>query len=406
MRSQRIFGRWAVALTLFAAATMTGPRAVAQEKVLHSFGSGTDGNEPTAGVVFDSSGNLYGTTEDGGAYGDGTVFELLPRVGGGWTERVVHNFGSGQDGGGAIGRLLYASGNLYGTTANGGSHGYGVVFELMPKAVGGWEEKILHEFGSNGTDGCAPLAGLILDGSGNLYGTTYSCGAFGYGTVFELTPDTGGGWVERILHDFADNGSDGYSPEASLIFDSYGNLYGTTLLGGVYDDGIVFELAKTGGEWEETVLCSFDYADGANLQGSLLFDSAGNLYGTTSSGGEGYGTVFELTPARGGGWAESVVHLFQNGKDGDDPISGLILDNAGNLYGTTVGGGTYGSGTVFELSPTAGTWTESILHNFGSSGDGVNPGFGVLVFDGAGNLYGTTFGGGIYGDGTVFEIAR
>ena len=326
-----------IAATLFVTSTW----AQTHEQVLHSFGNGMDGQFPYAGLIFDTSGNLYGTTNFGGTYTFGTVFELTPIAGGGWTEKVLYSFG-------------------------------------------------------NGTDGAYPEAGLIFDAVGNLYGTTYGGGTYGTGTVFELTPTGGGSWTEKVLHNFNDNGTDGFYPYAGLIFDAAGNLYGTTSQGGTYGDGTVFELTPAaGGVWTEKVLYSFNAngTDGTAPQAGLIFDAAGNLYGTTNQGGTYLsGTVFELTPAGGGVWTETVLHNFNdNGTDGAYPYAGLIFDGAGNLYGTTDGGGTYFGGTVFELTPAAGgSWTEKVLHNFNpNSTDGYEP-YAGLIFDAAGNLYGTT----------------
>src|ERR1017187_5215686 len=416
------------ALAIFAATLfVTSTGAAAQERVLHNFNNnGTDGLEPYAGLIVDTAGNLYGTTAGGGtgsncgAFGCGTVFELTPAAGGGWTETVLHNFNNnGTDGDGPYAGLIFdAAGNLYGTTTTGGAYVGGTVFELTPNGSGGWTEKVLYSFCSqtNCTDGVSPYAGLILDAAGNLYGTTQYGGThYIGGTVFELTPAAGGGWTEKVLHRFPDyNGTDGTTPLAGLIFDAAGNLYGTTQAGGtLLFRGTVFELTPAaGGTWTEQVLHSFGNGmDGSKPSAGLIFDAAGNLYGTTSQGGTGSncvtgcGTVFELTPAAGGGWTETVLHSFDlNGTDGSQPFAGLIFDAAGNLYGTTYGGGTYTYGTVFELTPTAGgSWTETVLHNFGNGTDGSTP-FAGLIFDAAGNLYGTTEQGGTDNYGTVFEL--
>jgi uncharacterized repeat protein (TIGR03803 family) len=400
-------------------AFITATPAAAQETMLHSFNNnGKDGQDPFGGLVFDSSGNLYGTTLQGGVHGGGTVFELRPTTGGGWTETVLHSFGNGSDGFLLYsGLILDVSGNLYGTTYWGGKYAYGTVFELTPTGGGNWTEKILHSFAFNGTDGTNPVAGLIFDASGNLYGTTSGGGAYGGGIVFELTPAANGSWDEKILHNFNNNGTDGNNPLAGLIFDASGNLYGTTL-DGPYDIGVnylggtVFELTpSTDGSWTETVLYNFD-GIGTNPydpDAGLIFDSAGNLYSTTPQGGagpnDGDGTVFKLSPQAGGGWTEAVLHSFGNGTDGLNPSAGLIIDASGNLYGTTWQGGPYGSGTAFELMPEAGTvWAEKILYSFNEGAtDGKHPSAG-LIFDASGNLYGTTQGGGVYGSGTVFKI--
>jgi uncharacterized repeat protein (TIGR03803 family) len=281
---------------------------------------------------------------------------------------------------------------------------------------------VLHTF-TYDAHGAYPTASPILDAAGNLYGTTCaggtSPGLNGGGTVFELTPTADGDWTETVLYEFGwvPFGWDGAHPYASLTLDAAGNLYSTTGYGGPYGRhgayvgfGTVFELTPTAGGWTEGVLYSFStvHLDGTDPRGGLISDAAGNLYGTTSGyGGYGYGTVFELTRNRRAvreGWTEKVLHTF-NGTDGAGPRASLILDAAGNLYGTTVGGGTYGYGTVFELTPIAGGgWTERVLHNFNNDGtDGANP-YGGLIFDAAGNLYGTTAWGGTYGTGTVFEI--
>jgi len=409
------------------------------EKVLHSFNqNNTGGVEPLAGLIFDAAGNLYGTTNWGGTYGGGTVFELTPTAAGGWAETVLHSFGNGTDGAHPLAGLIFdAAGNLYGTTYYGGasqscqggsSPGCGTVFELMPTGAGGWTEKVLHNFNNDGTNGWWPRAGLITDAAGNLYGTTSAGGLYGRGIVFELTPSAGAGWTEKVLYSFNSNGADGHYPYAGLIFDAAGNLYGTTMSGGLYGRGTVFELTATaGGGWTEKVLYSFNSngTDGHYPYAGLIFDAAGNLYGTTNEGGtylcaphsDGCGTVFELTPEAGGGWTEQVLHRFGN-SDGALPVSGsLIFDSAGNLYGTTVFGGDYlcgpygdGCGTVFELTPKAGGgWTEQVLHSFNNNDSAVTNGWwpwAGLITDTAGNLYGTTmYSSGIAGSaGTVFQL--
>jgi uncharacterized repeat protein (TIGR03803 family) len=352
------------------------------ETVLYSFkDNGKDGTFPQAALIFDTSGNLYGTTSNGGtgdckiegSAGCGTVFELTPKAGGGWTEKILHNFNnSGKDGiYPYAGLIADAAGNLYGTTSRGGGSGCsqagcGTVFELTLKAGGGWKEKILHNFNQNVNDGNNPYAGLIADAAGNLYGTTCAGGHSSSGTVFELTPKAGGGWKEKILHYFS-GGTDGSCPMATPIFDSAANLYGMTTSGGDLNDcdyagigcGTVFELTpKAGGGWTDKTL--YDLPNFA--AGGVILDAVGNLYGTTKYGGSsgncgiqlpnGCGTVFELTPKAGGGWKEKTLHNFnQNGKDGAYPYAGLIFDAAGNLFGTTYQGGTYYWGTVFEITP-------------------------------------------------------
>jgi uncharacterized repeat protein (TIGR03803 family) len=390
---------------------LTGTRAAAQqETVLHSFGpNGQGGGYPNASLIFDAAGNLYGTAKLGGANSCGVVFELTKA--GVWTEKVLHAFcDNRKDGGAPLASLIFdATGNLYGTTSAGGALGGGTAFELSPASGGGWTEKILHNFDSSfGNGGYEPSANLIFNAAGNLYGTVSRGGFYNHGAVFELTPASGGGWSEKVLHAFNDSGKDGAVPTGGLIFDAGGNLYGTTAFGGTYFYGIVFELTPTaGGKWSEKVLHEFadSGTDGQQPDSSLIFDAAGNLYSTGLGSYDYYGTVFELTPTAGGNWNETLLHNFEkNDTDGYYPLSSLVFDGAGNLYGTTQLGGAYASGTVFKLSPQAGGgWIETVLHDFGNGTDGATP-YAGLTFDAAGNLYGTTQQGGAYGYGTVFEI--
>ncbi len=410
------------ALAMFAVSLLVTTTWAATEGKLHNFRfDGVDGLFPYGGLISDAAGNLYGTTSIGGNYactsfGCGTAFELTPNGSGGWTETKLHNFGSYEsDGSYPYGSLISDSaGNLYGVTLYGGDFGGGTAFELSPNGSGGWTEKKLHNFG-NGSDGANPAASLIFDATGNLYGTTSGGGAYGVGTVFELSPTQGGGWTERKLHNFKNDGVDGAYPESSLIFDAPGNLYGTTEEGGNFNAGTVFELLPSqGGNWTEKKLHSFrnDGSDGIRPYAGLIFDPAGNLYGTTVYGGSyAGGTAFVLTPAGNGSWTERKLHNFgSSDSDGVNPYAGLILDGEGNLYGTTFAGGNYpcgdsACGTVFELSPAGGGgWTERKLHNFGSNGsDGANP-YAGLVMDGDGNMYGVTGYGGSYGGGSAFRI--
>jgi uncharacterized repeat protein (TIGR03803 family) len=437
-------------LTMIAVALLGfgGYAAVAQETLLYSFPNGSagpDASGPGASLIGDSSGNLYGTTQLGGAKGEGTVFELSPAVGGGWTEKVLYSFGQCPQApcSGASepeGSLVFdAQGNLYGTTESGGPGGEfggrGTVFELSPGTGGVWTETTLYEFGGVTGDGANPAAALIFDATENLYGTTQAGGANGKGAVFELSPGTGGVWTEKVLYSFAGpaaNPPDGQDPTGNLIFDAQGNLYGTTFTGGKNDTtgegGTVFEMSPgAGGVWTEKVLYNFGGAnspDGNQPTASLIFDSQGNLYGTTREGGSSLdGTVFELSPAAGGTWTESLLHNFTGApSDGAVPYCSLFFDAQGNLYGTTKYGGPnnftlspvgnyLGSGMVFELTPGGGgAWTESILYNFNATGsDGTVPG-ASLIPDTAGNLYSTTIDGGAtgnanaIGDGSVFEI--
>ncbi|HXM22466.1 MAG TPA: choice-of-anchor tandem repeat GloVer-containing protein [Terriglobales bacterium] len=301
-----------------------------------------------------------------------------------------------------------------------------VILPLLTSAA--WAQgkyKTLHTFESSGTGGSALTGGLIVDQSGNLYGTAAFGGTYSQGTVFKLTPGSNGGWAIKVLHSFT-GGADGGIPLAALILDQVGNLYGTARQGGNNGAGVVFKLAPNqDGSWTESILYSFTGgADGAVPFAGLIFDQAGNLYGTTVEGGgstnsacsNGCGTVFKLTAKSDGSWTESVLHSFcllDACRDGATPfIAGLIFDQTGNLYGTTEHGGNLsqcngnGCGVVFQLTPNAdGSWTENILHRFSS----INSYWGVfpldsLIFDGSGNLYGTAEFGGAAGGGVVFQL--
>ncbi|HEX8815269.1 MAG TPA: choice-of-anchor tandem repeat GloVer-containing protein [Terriglobales bacterium] len=388
-------------------------------KVLYSFPFEGRGAYPVGGVISDAAGNLYGIVPQGGGCNSGAVFQLV-RVGSGWAERVLHSFCYREqypDGSYPFGALIFDSvGNLYGTTAAGGSAHAGIVFELSPWANDKWTEKILYSFCSatKCADGNEPMAGLVFDAAGNLYGTTEIGGAYGAGTVFQLAPGPDGNWTEKTLYSFCALAkcADGWEPLGKVTLDSAGNIYGTTWDGGLHNNpgcstsdrlcGAVFELIPgTGGNWTEKVLLSFNFRDGGNPGAGLVFDSAGNLYGTAKYGGPyGNGVVFELSPGAHGAWTETLIHAFSGYAY---PLSTLVFDPAGNLYGTAEGGNGHGNGIVFELSPgQVGSWTQKVLHSFDGT-DGQGPMAGV-TFDAAGNLYGTTVYGGTYNDGTVFEI--
>jgi len=421
---------WLAVALVFGSLTITTPLfAASSEQVLYSFAGSPDGANPYAGLIIDSGGNLYGTTWYGGSCDDGkaqcgTVFELTPNGNGTWSETVIYEFQGAPDGQTpAAGLIMDGAGNLYGTTLLGGAYNGGTVFELTPGGNGTWTETVLYSFCPNGNkcpNGDGPYAGLTLDANGNLYGTTTiggaGCGSLGCGIVFELSPNGSGGWKEKVLHTF--KSKNGAMPYAGLIFDTAGNLYGTTYQGGAHGYpgyGTVFKLAPgKNGQWTETVLHSFGSGkDGMGPYAGLVFDGNGNLYGTVRSGGRyNGGAVFELELGDNGKWTEKVLHNFNpNGSqaDGEFPYAGLIFDAAGNLYGTTLQSNNNTSGAVFELMPGAkGKWTEKVLHFFDNSGsDGWYTSAG-LVLDAAGNLYGTTYYGGANcngdGCGTVFEV--
>ena len=420
---------YALALLVIVLATQLHAQTYA---VLHNFTGGSDGANPEAGLAIDRAGKLYGTTFRGGA-GFGAVFRLA-HSGSGWVFSPLYLFAGrdgGNDGAGPTASLTIGpDGSLYGTTAYGGAHGEGdacngsrngytgcgTVFSLRPPATACrnalcfWNETVLYRFGGT-FDGSYPEGDVVFNETGNIYGTTqsgglYACEGFLCGTVFELTPSSGG-WNETVLWNFGE-GSDGWGPESGLVFDKAGNLYGTTGLGGdkclgqPSGCGTVFALTPSNGTWTETVLHVFTGdIDGAFADAGLLLDNAGNLYGATSGGGPGNGgTVFELT--RSNGWVPAVLYGF-SGSLRAGPHARLIMDNSGNLYGTTSADGANGKGSVFKLTFSGGTWTYTSLHDFTGGLDGGFP-YSNLVFDANGNLYGTTNSGGSSNDGVVFEI--
>lgn len=394
--------------------------------VIHGFSGGLDGWYPEGGLTMDAGGSLYGTAFVGGypgtcysGEGCGTVFKLT-RKGNGWILSPIYIFKGGNDGAHALNVAFGPDGSLYGTTLAGGigpcswnsDKGCGTVFKLTPPAssctaaICLWNETILYRF-AGGSDAASPVSGVAFDSAGNLYGTTPGGGANGYGTVYKLTP-SGGGWTESVIFSFEPNVS-GSTPYAAVIFDKAGNMYGTTVDGApgctAPPCSVIYELTPSGSGWTENILYSLHWAtDGAVPQAPLVFDSSGNLYGTTSDDGlQGGGTAFLLTHS-GGGWTYTVLYSF-TGTEGQQrgPNAPLLMDASGNLYGTTGEEGT-GYGTVFELTPTGGGWTYTALHIFTAGGDDGGFPSGPLVFDVSGNLYGTGAIGGFYSDGVVWKI--
>ena len=406
------------------------------ESIVYHFKGGSDGSQPLATLTADAAGNLYGTTVQGGAstncdaphehFGCGTVFELIRPTtpGKAWTETVIYTFTHGSDGAAPTSGVVFdQAGNLYGTTASGGSLVGGTLFQLSPPSQGGaWTETTLYNFAGLGNGAGQVPDYLAFDKSGNLYG--YDAG-IGFGGVFQLTPPAtpGGAWSYNHIYSFQSSGgvaSGGALPLGGLVLDAAGNLYGTTVNGGNQacngGCGVVFKLkhpATPGGAWTGSVLYSFQgIPDGSYPEGGLKLDKNGNFYGTTSEGGQfgadfgGYGTIFELVKPTlaGGSWTERVLYDFQNSSDGARPVAALTLDNSGNLFGTD-------SAVAFELSaPSApsGAWAETTLHNFAGT-VGLGEVWGGLTFSKAHVLlYGTTQGGGIcnkhYCNGMVFAV--
>ena len=414
---------------------------------LYNFTDLADGGFPEAGLALGAGGSIFGTTSTG-ASGWGSVFELVPSNGGAtWTEVTLYDFTGGVDGGDPVAGLVIGKNNvLYGTTYYGGAHGYGTVFQLAPSAGGGvWTEKVLYSF-ANGSDGAYPAAGLVLNTSGVLYGTTYGGGVAGFGTVFALIPSQSG-WSETVVHTFL-GGNDGTNPLANLTLSTNGTLYGTTSQGGQYivtNDppycttsqpctvdgwGIIFQLtAIGGGAWNETVLYTFTGGtDGGSPESAMVLGQSGALYGNAFWGGnvtacpesdypQGCGAVYQLVPPTGGGktWTESVLYAFTgHSPDGSHPYGNLGINASGELFGTTFSGGANvtvcfpeaytGCGTIFYVKPPAapgGKWTKNNIVAFpGSPGGGAPNGIALAK---GGNMYGTTIEGGLDGGyGTVF----
>ena len=380
--------------------------AAPKYRVLHTFGSGKDGGGLWGSLAFDAHGNLYGTTSGGGAHGDGTVFELTPRSNGRWSETILHSFPSFPDDGGGPSStpLLDAAGNLYATTEGGGTHYSGTVLEL---AHGSWAETILYNFCAKPKcgDGGSPSGGLLMDEAGNLFGTAYY--------PFELSPSSGQ-WKLTVLHKFPNHQGDGEGATGGVVLDTAGNVYGGTVYGGTGTGcgegcGTAYELRHAvGGKWKESMLHDFHTTsgDGAFPEGPLILDSAGNLYGTTDIGGSsGNGTVYRLTRGSNGHWKETVLQNFAGGLNGFGPSGGAVMDKFGNLYGVTVNGGdpNCGCGVVYKLAPGSnGKWKYTVLHRF-TGYDGAQP-VATPILDSKGNLYGTTATGGAGGAGVAFEI--
>jgi uncharacterized repeat protein (TIGR03803 family) len=358
-------------------------------------------------VVLDKSGNVYGLAGAGGLYGCGAVYELV-NSGGTWSESDIYDFTCGVDGGGAhaSGLTFDSAGNLYGTTAFFGAHGFGVVFELV-NSGGVWTETVLYSFPGK-AGGSTPLAGVTIGADGNLYGTTSkggnkTCGGKGprslCGLVYMLS-NSGGSWKSTVIHFFSGGSVDGQHPGSPLTLDPDGNIYGTAG-GGKFDHGVVYKLTKSkkaGGAWTESILDYFKLSGrGCGPGSGVVFDNAGNLYGSSGCGSGG-GVVYQLKKS-GTKYVENII--FRNATTPTDNGT-LALDSLGNVFGTTqYGAGYRGFGRVFELA--AGTWNYTDLHDFNSKGDGSQP-YSAVVLDSSGNLYGTTFLGGSNGEGIVYQI--
>lgn len=413
MKRQKLSSRLRTAILATVVCFSVSAAAADTYTVVRTFNSSTGGVLPAGALVMDQSGNMYGTDTQGGTHNGGTVFELSPNGQGGWTYTVLYECSATFDCTLPVGSLaMDAAGNLYGSSL------FGHVFEIT-RASGTWTAVVVHDFGVE----IAPPSSLILDGAGNLYGINPTGGKNNLGYVFELSHAQSAWTLTDLHDfrgsDGAATTGNTENQVGGLIFDNAGVLYGATVAGGTSTRcaggcGVVFQLTNQPGAWTETVLHSLTGNDGANPIAPLTLDAAGNLYGTASSGGgSGLGTVFKLS--RGAtAWQMRVLHSFTaTHLDGAYPDSALVPDAAGNLYGTTESGGgdtrscqvqaDYGCGTVFELSPNGAQWKQTILKAFSGRKDGAFP-QGVIL-DAAGNLFGAAQGGGSLFEGLVFELS-
>ena len=405
--SLRQYGLLATALTFFFLVAVT---AQAQTfTLLHNFNGG-DGWNPVSGLTVDRAGNFYGTTDVGGTGNRGTVYRLSHK-GSGWILTTLYSF-SGKDDGGYVyaGVAFGPDGALYGTTGYGGQDDHGVVYRLTPQpsscksALCPWNETVLHSFTGGSNDGEDPGEGnLVFDKAGSIYGAT-ATGGYGYGVAYEVSPSSGG-WTFKLIYDFQAN--NGFNANSGLIFDNAGNLYGTLINGSGSYSGTVFELSPNGSNWTETVLSPIEFMDTATCSG-VVMDPHGNLFGTSGCDSLGKpGGVYELTNSDGS-WTFNALYKFSFA---EGPAAPPTLDAAGNVYGTTTGGGLYGYGEVFKLTPSNGSWTFTDLYDFTGGADGAYPG-GPVYLDASGNLYGTTAYGGTglcqieqyTGCGVIWEI--
>lgn len=401
---------------------LNGPPAQAQTyTVLHNFTGGSDGEFPDASLTLDEAGNVYGAAVSGGLYHGGTVYRLAPKNGV-WVFSPLYSFQGGQDGANPEGGLTFGSdGRLYGTTIYGGglggmlcnAQGCGTIFSVQPpptfprSVFESWTEEPLYRF-TGGSDGGDPESSPAFDSSGNLYGTAVfggnGCSGSGCGTVYQLTRN-GESWSFNLIHAFT-GGNDGNGPSGGVTVNSAGDLFGVTSMGGnggcQYGCGTAYEFSPSGSGWSENVLHVFSDGTGVYPSAGVVLDGLGNIYGATQStqNGSGGGVVFELSQLDGT-WTYTELYTLPSNAGG---ASGLAIDSAGDLYGTT-SGGTSNYGSVFKLTHTSQGWSYSLLHEFTGGADGQNPIVPVVV-NPAGNIYGVTNMGGTYGYGLVFEITQ
>lgn len=375
--------------------------------VIYNFTGGSDGGNPTSTLSFDAAGNAYGTAVIGGDFNFGVVYQLTPSANG-WTETVLHSFSGAPDGQYPYGGVVIDSaGNLYGGTTSGGAAGCdcGVIYKLT-NSGGHWTESVVYSF-PGGKYGASAGSPLVFDNAGNLYGTTPDAGAHGFGTIFQLVPGQNGQWSEKVIHGFTGGKDGGIGSLGPLLIASNGTIYGIAEVGGASGFGTTFRIVpQSNGTWKGATIDAFKGAPNAGSPyGGLILDSAGNLYGTTYYGGSNnVGTVYELSKS-GASWQEKVLYSFGASNDGNQPTSTLVFDSAGDLYGTTSAGGDpgCGCGTIFELTPQGSSWTETTVHNFSGDPDAAFPSYG-LTPDGKGNYFGATPAGGSHNQGAVFQF--
>lgn len=396
----RVFGRNTIILFGLA---LTGVLAQAQTfSVLHAF-TGPDGMFPTGGVAVVGTGNLYGVTPYGGTRYDGVAYQLK-RTGSGWISNTLYEFGGDGDGTSPNSTLAFGTdGALYGTTTMGG-YGAGTVFSLKPQPTickatrCFWLESNIWSFHGSGAE--EPIYGaLAFDQQGNAYGATAYGGDYDEGAVYKLTR-LGQVWTATVLYSFGSRPNDGLSPLHTVVLDRAGNLYGTTYWGGANGGGTAFQLVPSAGSWTERILANFPA--GAQPQAGLIIDAAGNLYGATLGVPPNtQAQVFEFSPS-GNNWLFSVLHTFTTTYSNLGPMGNLVMGPGGILYGTTFSLGAYGAGNIFEVTPSGNSWTYTDLYDFTGGSDGAGP-MGDLSIDSSGNVYGTTQIGG-NGQGVVWEL--
>jgi len=398
---------------------LVAPSMAQNYQVLYYFAGGEGGWHPWGGPTLDRAGNIYGTTAIGGA-GYGDVYKLS-KVGSNWVLSILHDFVGDDDGPGPYSSLVIGpDGALYGSTQAGGitDECCGTVFKLTPPATAcksvscPWNETILYRF-QGGSDGSGAYGGIAFDQAGNIYGTTErgggnGCTGVGCGIVFKLT-NSHGQWTESIVYSFNGN-SDGAGPTSTVILDQAGNIYGTTSSGGSAGFGAVYQLTPSGSGWSEHILYNFQNgADGRKPTGGLVMDTAGHLYGNSYYGGSGgRGVVYQLSPAGGGTWSFNLLYSFTTAGENGGPYATLVIDSAGSLYGTTYAAGN-GAGSVYKLSQSNGVWTETDLRDFEWSTGALA--YGSVALDPNGHVFGVTDEGGnshncTGGCGVAWEITQ